>query len=99
MPQIDAEVAKLKQLKEQLDDSNVDKMQNVLLKTPKGTRDYSPEQMTLRLGVLSKIIQVFKLHGAVTIDTPVFERKVIRLIQVSQLDKYNYWDLLHCRKF
>lgn len=32
--------------------------------------------MALRLGVLDKIITVFKRHGAETIDTPVFELKV-----------------------
>lgn len=48
----------------------------LILKTPKGTRDYSPEQMALRLGVLEKIVAVFKRHGAETIDTPVFELKV-----------------------
>lgn len=49
----------------------------IILKTPKGTRDYGPEQMALRLGVLDKIITVFKKHGAETIDTPVFELKEI----------------------
>jgi histidyl-tRNA synthetase len=47
------------------------------LKTPKGTRDYIPEQMTLRQGVLNSIISVFKKHGAETIDTPVFELKEV----------------------
>lgn len=49
--------------------------QKFSLKTPKGTRDYNPQQMTLRQGVLDKIIAVFKKHGAETIDTPVFELK------------------------
>lgn len=44
--------------------------------TPTGTRDYTPEQMVLRQNVLNKIVAVFKKHGAETIDTPVFERKV-----------------------
>lgn len=46
------------------------------LKTPKGTRDYGPQQMALRNSVLSKIETVFKRHGAETIETPVFELKV-----------------------
>ena len=54
----------------------------LILKTPKGTRDYNPEQMALRLGVLEKIISVFKRHGAETIDTPVFELKVRVNVQV-----------------
>jgi histidyl-tRNA synthetase len=47
------------------------------LKTPKGTRDYGPSQMVIRADVLSKIISVFKRHGAETIETPIFELKVI----------------------
>lgn len=63
------------ELKKQLGDKNVGSSK-LILKTPKGTRDYSPEQMALRSGVLEKIISVFKKHGAETIDTPVFELKV-----------------------
>lgn len=50
--------------------------QKFVLKTPKGTRDYNPQQMTIRNNVLEKIISVFKRHGAECIDTPVFELKV-----------------------
>jgi hypothetical protein len=50
-----------------------------LLKTPKGTRDFDPFQMAVREKVFNMIIECFKLHGAVAIDTPVFERKVSRL--------------------
>lgn len=32
--------------------------------------------MAVRESVFNTIIECFKLHGAVTIDTPVFERKV-----------------------
>ncbi|XP_051166245.1 histidine--tRNA ligase isoform X2 [Leptopilina boulardi] len=72
--QIADEVAKLLALKAQLgDDNNVG--QKLILKTPKGTRDYNPEQMALRLGVLEKIVAIFKRHGAETIDTPIFELK------------------------
>jgi histidyl-tRNA synthetase len=45
------------------------------LKTPKGTRDYEPDQMKIREKVFSKITTCFKRHGAVTIETPVFELK------------------------
>ncbi|KYQ57042.1 Histidyl-tRNA synthetase, cytoplasmic, partial [Trachymyrmex zeteki] len=69
------EVAKLLDLKAQLGEEN-GCPHKLILKTPKGTRDYNPEQMALRLGVLEKIISVFKRHGAETIDTPVFELKI-----------------------
>ena len=42
-------------------------------KAAKGTRDLSPEQMAIREVAFNKIIGVFKRHGAVCIDTPVFE--------------------------
>lgn len=47
------------------------------LKTPKGTRDYGPFEMRIREQVFSTITRIFKKHGAVTIDTPVFELKEI----------------------
>ncbi|XP_018048007.1 PREDICTED: histidine--tRNA ligase, cytoplasmic isoform X2 [Atta colombica] len=68
------EIAKLLDLKAELGEEN-GCPHKLILKTPKGTRDYNPEQMALRLGVLEKIISVFKRHGAESIDTPVFELK------------------------
>ncbi len=47
------------------------------LKTPKGTRDWEPLSMALRQRIFSTITRVFEAHGAVTIDTPVFELKEI----------------------
>jgi histidyl-tRNA synthetase len=44
-------------------------------KIPKGTRDYLPEQMMIRQQAFSIIRRVFQAHGAVEIDTPVFELK------------------------
>jgi histidyl-tRNA synthetase len=44
-------------------------------KIPKGTRDYLPEQMMIRQQAFSIIRRVFESHGAVEIDTPVFELK------------------------
>lgn len=73
---IDEEVSKLLALKAQLSDGS-GSPQKFTLKTPKGTRDYSPEQMALRQGVLDKIVAVFKKHGAESIDTPVFELKEV----------------------
>lgn len=69
------EVAKLLALKAKLSENEPAAPQKFSLKTPKGTRDYNPHQMSLRQAVLDKIIAVFKKHGADTIDTPVFELK------------------------
>ena len=44
-------------------------------KIPKGTRDYTPLQMAIKTKAIDKIKNVFLKHGAVEIDTPVFERR------------------------
>jgi histidyl-tRNA synthetase len=44
-------------------------------KIAKGTRDYGPEEMRVRQPVFAAIRSVFSRHGAVEIDTPVFERR------------------------
>ncbi|XP_022234239.2 histidine--tRNA ligase, cytoplasmic isoform X3 [Drosophila obscura] len=74
---IDEEVARLLALKAKLGGDAAPASQKFTLKTPKGTRDYGPQQMTLRQGVLDKIVQVFKRHGGEAIDTPVFELKEV----------------------
>ncbi|EAQ93387.1 hypothetical protein CHGG_01622 [Chaetomium globosum CBS 148.51] len=45
------------------------------IKTPKGTRDWSGPDMVLREKIFKTITDVFKRHGGITIDTPVFELK------------------------
>ncbi|KFB46692.1 hypothetical protein ZHAS_00014687 [Anopheles sinensis] len=47
------------------------------LKTPKGTRDYGPAEAVLRQRLLDRVIQVFRRHGAATLDTPVFELRSV----------------------
>ncbi|KAG0293988.1 Cytoplasmic and mitochondrial histidine tRNA synthetase [Dissophora globulifera] len=47
------------------------------LKNAKGTKDYTPQEMAIREKIFSTIIKVFKKHGGITIDTPVFELKEI----------------------
>ncbi|KAJ3187083.1 Cytoplasmic and mitochondrial histidine tRNA synthetase [Gaertneriomyces sp. JEL0708] len=47
------------------------------LKTPKGTKDYDEKDMAIREKIFSTITTIFKRHGAITIDTPVFELKEI----------------------
>jgi len=48
---------------------------SIVLKTPKGTRDYDPVQMAIREKVINTITSTFKKYGAVTIETPLFELK------------------------
>lgn len=47
------------------------------LKTPKGTKDWQGKDMVIRDNIFCKISEVFRRHGGVTIDTPVFELKEI----------------------
>ncbi|RIB10325.1 histidyl-tRNA synthetase [Gigaspora rosea] len=79
---VDAEIATLLDLKKQLasitgEDGSAKSKSKFTLKTPKGTRDYNEKEMAIREKVFSTIVSVFKKHGAVTIDTPVFELKEI----------------------
>jgi len=71
--QIKDEVAKLLELKKQA--SSEPSKQKFVLKNPKGTRDYGAKQMAIRQNVFKTIIDTFQKHGAVEIDTPVFELK------------------------
>lgn len=70
-----------------------DESAKILLKTAKGTRDFDPIQMVVREGVFRKITDCFQMHGAVTIDTPVFERKEI-LCQKYGEDSKLIYDLI-----
>lgn len=46
--------------------------------TPKGTIDFSQQQMALRKYIIRAVSLSFKKHGAETISTPVFELQVNR---------------------
>ncbi|USP82659.1 histidyl-trna synthetase [Curvularia clavata] len=54
-----------------------DKSKNFNLKVPKGTRDWTGEDAALRDRLFDTVTDVFKRHGATTLDTPVFELKEI----------------------
>ena len=75
------EVALLQSLTDQLAELSVERSKKsaskFTLKTPKGTRDWDPLSMALRKHVFTTIERIFATHGAVTIDTPVFELKEI----------------------
>ena len=60
------------------------------IKVPKGTRDIMPYQAAVREQVLNEIICIFKKHGAVTIETPVFELKEILVNKYGEDSKLIY---------
>ncbi|CAO3647937.1 unnamed protein product [Cunninghamella blakesleeana] len=79
---VDKEAALLRSLHQELAALNGGKKakaakNSFTLKTAKGTKDYNDKDMAIREKVFSTITKVFKKHGAVTIDTPVFELKEI----------------------
>ena len=45
------------------------KKENMTLKVPKGTKDWEGKDMVIRDKIFGTITNVFKRHGAVTIDT------------------------------
>ncbi|SGZ41072.1 probable Histidine--tRNA ligase, mitochondrial [Hanseniaspora guilliermondii] len=47
------------------------------LKTAKGTKDWADKDMVIRQHIFETLTNIFKKHGAITIDTPVFELKEI----------------------
>lgn len=53
------------------------KEQVFTLKTPKGTKDWSDKDMIVRSAIFDHLTNIFKSHGGVTIDTPVFELREI----------------------
>jgi histidyl-tRNA synthetase len=46
-----------------------------VVKTPKGTKDWAGPDVLLRDRIFNTITTVFRAHGAVCLDTPVFELK------------------------
>lgn len=54
-----------------------DKTASFNLKTPKGTKDWSGSDALLRDRIFGTIADIFKRHGGMALDTPVFELRDI----------------------
>ncbi|XP_074068911.1 histidine--tRNA ligase, mitochondrial isoform X1 [Macrotis lagotis] len=63
---------------------------NFVIKTPKGTRDLSPQQMAIREKILNTVISCFKRHGAKGLDTPVFELKEVLMEKYGEDSRLIY---------
>ena len=61
-----------------------------LVKVVKGARDFLPDQMVIRGKAFDLIKSVFKKHGAVEIDTPVFELKETLMGKYGEESKLIY---------
>ena len=60
------------------------------VKCPKGTRDFHPSQMRIRDRAFSLVKGIFQRHGAVALDTPVFELKETLMGQYGEDSKLIY---------
>ena len=60
------------------------------VKVVKGARDFLPYQMSIRNKAFELITNVFKKHGAVEIDTPVFELKETLMGKYGEESKLIY---------
>lgn len=52
---------------------------SMVIAIPRGTKDYLPEEMYIKNKLMEDIVAVFKKHGAVSIDTPTYERRDVLL--------------------
>ncbi|VUZ56863.1 unnamed protein product [Hymenolepis diminuta] len=64
--------------------------QSTMLKPPKGTRDRNPVQMNILENVFGVIRACFKRHDAVSIETPVFERREVLTGKYGEESKLIY---------
>jgi histidyl-tRNA synthetase len=62
----------------------------VIPKEATGTRDLMPKQMKIREQVIALITSIFKRHGAVSIDTPVFELRSVLTEKYGEESKLIY---------
>lgn len=60
------------------------------LKTPRGTKDYGPDEMVIREETISQIKRIFQRHGATQIETPVFELRDILMNKYGDDQKLVY---------
>jgi histidyl-tRNA synthetase len=70
--------------------NKMEKNRRTTVALPKGVRDFSPNDMKIRAKAFSIVESVFQQHGAVQIDTPVFELKETLLGQYGEDNKLVY---------
>jgi histidyl-tRNA synthetase len=76
--------------KEKKEEDETTKKGTIGVKVVKGARDFLPFQMSIRKKAFDLITEVFKKHGAVEIDTPVFELKETLMGKYGEESKLIY---------
>lgn len=64
--------------------------EKIIPKEPSGTRDLLPKQMKIRDSVIGLVASIFRKHGAVNIDTPVFELRSVLTEKYGEESKLIY---------
>lgn len=62
----------------------------LVLGIPSGTRDFHPAQVKIREEMFATIRSIFERHGAVSIETPVFEHRSILMGKYGEDEKLIY---------
>ncbi len=70
------------------------KSKKISLEPPKGMSDYTPQEMKLRKKIISIIEEIFIKHGAVTIQTPLLERREVLLGKYGEEGEKLLFDLV-----
>ena len=73
-----------------LPEFKLQQMKKAICKEPVGTRDLLPESMRIRELAINIVTSIFKRHGAVTIDTPVFELREVLTEKYGEESKLIY---------
>lgn len=73
-----------------LPEFKLQQVKKAICKEPVGTRDLLPENMRVRELVNNVVTTIFKKHGAVTIDTPVFELREVLTEKYGEESKLIY---------
>lgn len=67
-----------------------EKSEKIALSIPSGTRDFHPQQVKIREEMFTTIRSIFERHGAVSIETPVFEHRAILMGKYGEDEKLIY---------
>ncbi|CAD8114236.1 unnamed protein product [Paramecium primaurelia] len=86
---------------EQIEEQRIEEQQKeqqpqekqLIIKNPKGTRDFLPQQVLIRKQAIKIITDIFEQHGAVEIDTPVFELREILMGKYGEVGGKLIYDL------
>lgn len=62
----------------------------LVLGIPSGTRDFHPDQVKIREDMFRAIRSIFERHGAVSIETPIFEHRSILMGKYGEDEKLIY---------